>query len=242
MIYKDINCGYLRAPAAGIYAPLFEDMRGVLDENGIVAAAVYNYTRNGATIMDVMRDTLEHCAEQDVLTPVLNLMPPVFREEWIASGDPLCERFRNGGFAHTRFAYKAGVVLLAAGEYLYNALQLLFAPDNVIQLSFARALREANAEILQIARSAALLLFFLLGVAGFLLPRGALAPEEGSEVDGGRAAVFVVAVVILRYGHKPGHTFRKRVDILLAHIHLVYDIVYRLYPELLRAFDAEALA
>ncbi len=81
MIYKDINCGYLRAPAAGIYAPLFEDMRGVLDENGIVAAAVYNYTRNGATIMDVTRDTLEHCAEQDGLTPVLNLMPPVFREE-----------------------------------------------------------------------------------------------------------------------------------------------------------------
>ena len=160
----------------------------------------------------------------------------------IAGSDPLCERFRNGGFAHTRFAYKAGVVLLAAGEYLYNAFQLLFSPDNVVQLSFARALREANAEILQIARSAALLLFFRLGVTGFFLHRGVLAPEEGSEVDGGRTAVFIVAVVILRHGHKPGHALRKRVDILLTHIHLVYDIIYRLYPELLRTFDAEALA
>ncbi len=81
MIYKDINCGYLRAPAPGLYAPLFEDMRGVLAENNIVAAAVYNYTRNGATIMDVANDTLAHCAGHDGLTPVINLMPPVFREE-----------------------------------------------------------------------------------------------------------------------------------------------------------------
>ena len=81
MIYKDINCGYLRTPAPGLYAPLFEDMRGVLAENNIVAAAVYNYTRNGATIMDVANDTLAHCAGHDGLTPVINLMPPVFREE-----------------------------------------------------------------------------------------------------------------------------------------------------------------
>lgn len=81
MLYKDINCGYLRAPAPGLYAPLFEDMRSVLGENNIAAAAVYNYTRNGATIMDVARDTLSRCEEHDGLTPVINLMPPVFKEE-----------------------------------------------------------------------------------------------------------------------------------------------------------------
>ena len=63
--------------------------------------------------------------------------------------DTECEPFCNGALAHAGFTDKNGVVLLAAGEDLSDALQLPFASHNGVQLSFTGHSGEVAAEILK---------------------------------------------------------------------------------------------
>ena len=66
-------------------------------------------------------------------------------EGYLASDDALGKSLGDGGLADTRFADEAGVVLLAAVEDLDDALDLLLAADDRVELTVARALGEVDA-------------------------------------------------------------------------------------------------
>ena len=110
------------------------------------------------------------------------------------------QRLRNRGFADARLADEAGIVLLAAAEYLYHALQLPLAPDNFIEL----ALRGKRGEVAAVGVEE--LTFFLFGCGILLIATGLLAAlllvgdepalaEQLGKIYRGRAAVFAVVDV-----------------------------------------------
>src|SRR5690606_18643838 len=67
----------------------------------------------------------------------------------VAAHDGLCEALDDGGLADARLTDEHGVVLRAAGEDLHDALHLLLAPDDGVELAVARRLREVAAELVE---------------------------------------------------------------------------------------------
>ena len=134
--------------------------------------------------------------------------------------DALGQPFGNGGFAHARLADKAGVIFLAAVEYLYHPLQLLLPAYHGVQLAVSCPLVEVDAVIIKkllFPRSAPLLILRgLLGGAlllGLILILGAVLgaekPVEEGEC-GGLALILRILAVSVGVGvgiylHKPIH-------------------------------------
>ena len=67
----------------------------------------------------------------------------------VAAGDALGKALGDGRLADAGLADEAGVVLLAAVEYLYDALELLLAAYHGVELALARALGEVDAVVVQ---------------------------------------------------------------------------------------------
>ena len=66
---------------------------------------------------------------------------------YIAIDDSLGQPLRHGAFPHTGFAYQNRVVLCSAGEDLHDALDLLLAADDRINLAFPGHLGQITAEL-----------------------------------------------------------------------------------------------
>ena len=80
--------------------------------------------------------------------------------------DALGQALDDGGLAHARLADQHRVVLLAARQDLDDALDLLLAPDDRVELALARQLREVAAELVQGRRLGPLLALLRPGARG----------------------------------------------------------------------------
>ena len=111
------------------------------------------------------------------------LVPEQFR--YFAGGYLLRKAFYYGAFTYARVAYQHGVILCAAGKYLYNALYFLFAPYERVKLSVPRKAGKVAPVLIQYRRAAA-----FVGNASALRALFALAGKESPKRCYIRAKVF----------------------------------------------------
>ncbi len=95
----------------------------------------------------------------------------------VAAHDRLGQALHAGGLADTRLADEDGVVLGAARQHLHDALDLLLAPDDRVELALAGGLGVVAAELVEHQRRGRRA---LLGCPG---GRGLLALEAGEQLD-----------------------------------------------------------
>ena len=185
-----------------------------------------------------------------------------------AVGYALGKALGDGGLADAGLADEAGIVLLAAVEYLDDALELLGAAYHGVQLALPGALGEVDAVVIQklllgprrrLLRSGlglgAPLLRAALGgrelAAGGarLRPLAAHAAEEAVQEGEGRGLALVVSVGVAVFDvHQPvgiaeglHHLVGQAVQLVVGQAHLVYHVVHGLYVQLAGALEAEAL-
>ena len=184
----------------------------------------------------------------------------------VARGDALGQALGDGRLADAGLAYQAGVVLLAAVEYLDNALKLLLAADHGVQLALARAVGQVDAVVVE-----KLALGALRGALGRLLRAGGgggaallhravlpcgqvaaaaavpAAEEAVQEGEGGGLALVAVLLAVagvrqgLRAAEGVHHLAGERIEVLVGKAHAVYDVVDRLDVELAGALEAQPL-
>ena len=169
-------------------------------------------------------------------------------------GDPLRKSLRHGGLADARLTDEAGVVLLAAVEYLNDPLQLLLAPYHTVELSFSCPLRQVYAIAVKVA--------FLDGSGAFPALRGCAAvavivrlfriltaEKTVQKREGSRFAVVAVGFVTVgivepcqlldaveRTHHLPGQV----VEVLVGDPHSVHKLINGLYVQLSCALEAKS--
>ena len=95
--------------------------------------------------------------------------------------DCLGEAFDHGRLAHARLAYKHGVVLGAAGENLYDFINLFLSADYGVDFALARLLREVGAVLFYLAAER-IGLAFAAGGRAPLFHIGRLREEGGEGV------------------------------------------------------------
>ena len=168
-------------------------------------------------------------------------------------GYQLGQTLGDGGFANTGLAYEAGVILLAAVEYLDNALQLLIAAYHLIQLTLTGALAEVDAVGIQGLALFALLLAALggRGHAAALAAGGifAAAHQSAQEGEGGGFAIviFAVGLILGDYGQAAhglkglAHTAGEIFQLLIGEAKVLDQILHGLYLQFTGAADAQTL-
>ena len=177
-------------------------------------------------------------------------------EGHLARDDALGQPLGDGRLADARLADEAGIVLLAAVEDLNDALDLLGAADDGVELAVAGALGEVDAVVVEI-------LFLLIGlalarVAGLaargaallgLFHGGAAAEQavEERERRGLAALLVVLAVALGQVAHLLGaaeglhHLVVQSLEIVRADAHALHHVLHLRQPELRRTLEAEAL-
>ena len=169
----------------------------------------------------------------------------------IAAGNPEGQPLGNGGLAHTGFAYQAGIILCAAGQYLDHTVDFAFTPDNHVYFAASGARRKVGAICV---KKPALLLFFLLwllavflgvfvgdlGPAFFILARPLgrnIAEKILLKGEGGGAARGEAGFVLVG-GDKLSELLFHLLHILVGNTELVQQFIDRLDAKLLGAHQA----
>lgn len=80
MKFKDANCVYYVTHREGLYASTFSEVKAIMEENGIEAAAWYNGERAGESVKAMNAETMEKCKKYGGV-PILRLLPPSFDKE-----------------------------------------------------------------------------------------------------------------------------------------------------------------
>ena len=186
--------------------------------------------------------------EVDLLLPQL--------EGHVAGDDALGQTLGNGGLAHARLADEAGVVLLAAVQYLHHALDLLLAANDGVQLAVPGALAQIDAVIVQ---KLALLLLLAAGggllagaaaLARLLRRRIAVVEQAVQEREGGGLAALLVVLILaavgqvvhlLRTAEGLHHLAVDVFQILRRDAHTLHHILHLGQAQLGGAFQAQAL-
>ena len=114
----------------------------------------------------------------------------------LARGDAQRNALGNGRFAHARLADEAGVVLLAAREYLDGAVYLPVAPDNCVQPAVACLLCEVLAVIIQKFAFFALFLRARVFLFAVLFFAGGKYPQREGARAARHKALFPAAVAV----------------------------------------------
>ncbi len=105
----------------------------------------------------------------------------------LALCDELCQSFHDGTLAHAGLADEDGVVLLAAAQYLQDALNLALTPHDGVQLVFDGSRCQVGREVVQHGRLA---LLFLCG----LRLRGGVSASCRSLCRGAFVVFFLVLI------------------------------------------------
>ena len=181
-------------------------------------------------------------------------------EGYLTRHDALGKSFGDGSLADARLTDEAGVVLLAAVEDLDNALDLLRAANDRVELAVARALGKVDAVRIQEFVLAALFGFLiaaralrLLGLAARCVVRSGRAAEKAAqERERSGLAVLVLAVSvgivgigqtlqILRAAEGAHHLVGDIVKILIGNAHSAHHLVHLRQSEIFGALEAQAL-
>ncbi len=175
----------------------------------------------------------------------------------LAVCDLLGKALGDGGLANARLTDQTGIVLLTAVEDLNDALGLLFAANDLVELVLTRTLGQIQTEgvkefVLFPVRLAGaglsggclwrLLLFG--GRLGVVVLRGKAAEQLVEEGEGRRLTgqLVVLIAILVRIAAQHRHHFAAdRVDILVADAHLLDHIIHLLDAKLLGTFEAQAL-
>ena len=170
----------------------------------------------------------------------------------LVEGNALRKPLGDRRLADTGLADETGVVLLAAVEYLNDALELLLPADHIVKLAGSCPVGEVNAVVVQklfLCRSAAVL---LLGSICTTLRRicvlSVLTAEQPVEKRKGRGLTVVLGIIRLAvYIHQAlntvegiHHITAKAVKIFIGNAHLIHHILYGLYVQFTGTLKAKA--
>ena len=181
-------------------------------------------------------------------------------EGHVARDDALGEALGDGGLADARLANQAGVVLLAAVQNLDDALDLLLAADNRVELAVACALGEIDAvgveefvlaplfDLLVAARA-----LRLLGLVAILcvVRSGISAEKAAQERECGGLAVLVLVIgvrivgvgqtfEVFRAAEGAHHFIGDIVKVLIRDAHAAHHLVHLRQSEIFRALEAKS--
>ena len=181
-------------------------------------------------------------------------------ERHVARDDALGEALGDGGLADARLTDQAGVILLAAVQDLDNALDLLLAADDCVELAVACALGEIDAvgveefvlaplfDLLVAARA-----LRLLGLVAILcVVRSRISAEKAAqerECGGLAVLVLVIGVRIVGVGQTfevfraaegAHHFIGDIVKVLIRDAHAAHHLVHLRQSEIFRALEAKS--
>ena len=181
-------------------------------------------------------------------------------ERHVTRDDALGEALGNGRLADARLANQAGVVLLAAVQNLDDALDLLLAADDRVELAVACALGEVDAvgveefvlapffDLLVAARA-----LRLLGLVAILcvVRSGISAEKAAQERECGGLAVLVLVIgvrivgvgqtfEVFRAAEGAHHFIGDIVKVLIRDAHAAHHLVHLRQSEIFRALEAKS--